>query len=55
MLELVGKLYETHDLTDEELISLINSDDSEVSELLRQRADETRQKYYGKKVFLRGL
>ena len=55
MLELVGKLYETHDLTDEELISLINSDDSEVSELLRQRADETRQEYYGKKVFLRGL
>jgi len=55
MLELVGKLYETHDLTDEELISLINSNDSEVSELLRQRADETRQKYYGKKVFLRGL
>ncbi|MBP3760393.1 MAG: [FeFe] hydrogenase H-cluster radical SAM maturase HydE [Ruminococcus sp.] len=55
MLELVGKLYETHNLTDEELISLINSDDSEVSELLRQRADETRQKYYGKKVFLRGL
>ena len=55
MLELVGKLYETHDLTDEELISLINSNDSEVSELLRQRADETRQEYYGKKVFLRGL
>ena len=55
MLELVGKLYETHNLTDGELISLINSDDSEVSELLRQRADETRQKYYGKKVFLRGL
>lgn len=55
MLELVGKLYETHNLTDEELINLINSDDSEVSELLRQRADETRQKYYGKKVFLRGL
>ena len=55
MLGIVGKLYETHDLTDEELISLINSDDSEVSELLRQRADETRQKYYGKKVFLRGL
>ncbi len=55
MLELVGKLYETHNLTDGELISLINSNDSEVSELLRQRADETRQKYYGKKVFLRGL
>lgn len=55
MLGIVGKLYETHDLTDEELISLINSDDSEVSELLRQRADETRQEYYGKKVFLRGL
>ncbi|MBR0141536.1 MAG: [Ruminococcus sp.] len=55
MLSLVEKLYETHDLTDEELINLIKSEDSEVSEFLREKADETRQKYYGKKVFLRGL
>ena len=55
MLSLVEKLYETHDLTDEELINLIKSEDSEVSEFLREKADKTRQKYYGKKVFLRGL
>ncbi|MDE5854839.1 MAG: [FeFe] hydrogenase H-cluster radical SAM maturase HydE [Ruminococcus sp.] len=55
MTDLVEKLYKTGNLTDEELKQLIEIDNQNVAEVLRQRADETRQKYYGKKVFLRGL
>lgn len=52
---LVKKLYETGSLTDGELIQLIETDDKNTAEALRRKADEIRQKYYGKKVFLRGL
>ena len=55
MTELVEKLYTTGDLTDSELKALIETDDEETAKLLKQRADEVRQKSYGKKVFLRGL
>ena len=55
MTDIVEKLYRTSDLTDEELTALIETDDKDVAELLRRYADETRQKSYGKKVFLRGL
>ena len=55
MTELAEKLYNTGDLSDSELKTLIETDDSETAELLRRYADETRQKSYGKKVFLRGL
>lgn len=55
MTELVEKLYRTCDLTNNELKALIETDSPEASELLRQRADEVRRHYYGKKVFLRGL
>jgi biotin synthase len=55
MTELVEKLYTTSDLTDSELKTLIETDDEETAKLLKQRADEVRQKSYGKKVFLRGL
>ena len=55
MTELVEKLYNTGDLSDSELKALIETDDSSAAELLRRYADETRQKSYGKKVFLRGL
>ncbi len=55
MIELAEKLYRESDLTDDELRELILSDNPEVSEHLRIRADEVRQKHYGKKVFLRGL
>lgn len=55
MTELVEKLYNTGDLSDSELKALIETNDSETAELLRRYADETRQKSYGKKVFLRGL
>ncbi len=55
MKELVEKLYSGQDLSDSELAELINDRDDETAELLRIRADEVRQRYYGKKVFLRGL
>lgn len=52
MTELVKKLYETENLTDDELKQLIETDNAEN---LSVYADRVRQKYYGKKVFLRGL
>jgi len=52
---LIEKLCKEHNLSDNELAELIESDDAETAELLRQRADEVRQLHYGKKVFLRGL
>ena len=55
MTELVEKLYDTCDLSDIELKSLIESDDESTAKLLRERADEVRIKSYGRKVFLRGL
>lgn len=55
MTEIVEKLYRTADITDSELKSLIETDDECVLNLIVKYADETRQKYYGKKVFLRGL
>ena len=55
MLELVEKLYSTGDLSDAELAALIETDDKGAAKLLKEYADKTRQKSYGKKVFLRGL
>ena len=55
MTDIVEKLYRTGDLTNEELSALIKTDDVSAAELLKKYADETRRKYYGKKVFLRGL
>ena len=55
MTEIVEKLYSTGDLSDSELEQLILTDDEEAAELLKKYADETRRKYYGDKVFLRGL
>lgn len=55
MTDIVEKLYRTSDLSDDELTALIETNDKDAAELLRRYADETRQKSYGKKVFLRGL
>lgn len=52
MHELVEKLYRTGNLSDNELKLLI---ENETAENLTEYADKVRQKYYGKKVFLRGL
>lgn len=53
MTELIEKLYRTGNLSDTELKELIESND--YSEMLAEYAVKVRQKYYGKKVFLRGL
>lgn len=55
MKEIVRKLYETADLSDAELKALILTDDNDAAQLLREYADEVRQHWYGRKVFLRGL
>lgn len=55
MINLIEKLYCTENLTDAELKALIEDNSNEVFSHLAKRADEIRQKYYGKKVFLRGL
>ena len=52
MKEIIQKLYETSDLSDNELKMLIDSSSDEDNELLRSLADEVRQRYYGKDVFL---
>ncbi len=55
MTELVEKLFRNGDLSDDELLLLINTNDVQASGLLKKYADEVRQRVYGKKVFLRGL
>lgn len=55
MTEIVEKLYRGEFLSDSELKALIETDDRDAAELLKKYADETRQKHYGRKVFLRGL
>ena len=55
MTEIVSKLHQTGDLSDEELKLLIETDDKAAAELLKKYADETRRKFYRDKVFLRGL
>lgn len=55
MTEIVSKLHQTGDLSDGELKLLIETDNKAAAELLKKYADETRRKFYGDKVFLRGL
>ena len=55
MMDIVRKLYETGNLTDAELKALILTDDNDAAQLLRKYADEVRQRWYGRKVFLRSL
>lgn len=52
---MIEKLYNTGDLSDDELKMLITSDDDSVSEKLAMYADKVRRRHYGAKVFLRGL
>lgn len=52
-LKLIDKAKETHDLTKDELVSLLKDDS--INEDLFKAADETRQKYLGDFVHLRGL
>lgn len=56
---IISKLVENHDVTDEELLLLLDisesNDAEEVIEKLSKEADAVRRKYYGNKVFVRGL
>lgn len=54
-LGLVDKLADTRNLTDEELLALLNSEDPDLDEYLAAKARAVREKVYGKDVFLRGL
>ena len=55
MFELIDKIYETHCATDEELSQIITNNNAQIDEYLFNKADELRQKYYGKDVYIRGL
>ena len=52
---IIEKLYETNDATKEELLYLLDNIDDESKKLLMKRAHETSMKYYGNKVYMRGL
>lgn len=55
MIDIIEKLYAESNASDAELKALIEADDEKAAEHLKIRADEVRQRFYGKKVFLRGL
>lgn len=55
MTEIIQKLFNSGDLTDDELKQLILAGDEPSAVFLQQKADEMRRRHYGKKVFLRGL
>lgn len=52
---LINKLAHEHNLTDDELLTLITSDEPETNALLAQEADKFRRQYYGDGVYIRGL
>ena len=53
--DIIEKLSECHSLSADEYKLLINGRDDKSAELLRQKADVVRQKYYGKDIYVRGL
>ncbi len=53
--ELITKLCDLHDLSDDELSCLINERTLEDAERLAAEASELRDRVYGKNVFMRGL
>ncbi|MFL0246820.1 [FeFe] hydrogenase H-cluster radical SAM maturase HydE [Candidatus Clostridium stratigraminis] len=55
MKSIIDKLYENNSLESEELLYLLNNLDEENKIYLLQKSHETRMKYYGNKVFMRGL
>ncbi len=55
MNDLLHKLYKTHNLSKDELIFILENLNAAEKALLTQFAHETRLKYYGNKVFMRGL
>lgn len=52
---LINKLACEHNLSDAELLTLITSTEPDINKLLACEADKLRRKYYGDKVYIRGL
>ncbi|MGL5711820.1 MAG: [FeFe] hydrogenase H-cluster radical SAM maturase HydE, partial [Paraclostridium sp.] len=52
---IINELYETNDATEQQLLYLLDNIDDNSKELLIKKAHETRIKYYGNKVYMRGL
>ncbi len=55
MTETINKLAKNHTLTKQEYISLINCNDKESLEYLRQKAEKQRQDIFGRDIYMRGL
>lgn len=53
--EIIDKLYAYHNADRAEFTALINTVTDEELEYLRKKAQQTAQKYYGNKVYIRGL
>lgn len=53
--EIIDKLHKKNYLNEEEMLYLLNNINEEDKEYLRVKALDVRTKYYGKKVYLRGL
>lgn len=52
---IIETLYKEHDLSDKDLIWLIDNIDNKGKKLLFEKSKSLRDKYYGNKVYLRGL
>ena len=55
MIKLIDKLFTENDLTDEELLYLLDNLDLESKMYLFEKSRETKDKYYGNSVYMRGL
>lgn len=55
MTETITKLAKNHTLSKQEYISLINCNDKESLEYLRQKAEKRRQDIFGRDIYMRGL
>lgn len=55
MKNLIDKLYRFHTLAKDEIVALINGRTPDLSNYLFEKARNTREKYYGKEVYIRGL
>ncbi len=55
MINIIKNLYKGEKTSDDEIKYILESDDGSVDQLLMRYGSETAGKYYGKKVFLRGL
>ena len=55
MKQMIDRLFQNQDLSDLELVDLINNLDDDSMDYLFRKADERRQNVYGKDVYMRGL